>query len=118
MDEAVVNHEPVGAWTFMRCEDRLTIQRERTDRAWQLVVDSLSSRLFTFADLAQLMVFQNDMEALLVRTGWSLADFTPDRRRGRDRRGSPRENNDRRRWWTDVVRCVREPRISRRRPTR
>jgi hypothetical protein len=44
------------------------------------------------------------MEAFLVRTGWSLADFTPDRRGGDDRRDLPREDNDRRRWWTDVVR--------------
>jgi hypothetical protein len=41
------------------------------------------------------------MEQFLVRTGWSLVAFSPERRRYQDRRGFPRVNPDRRRWWTD-----------------
>ena len=100
--------EPLGAWTFARADDRLTIRREWQEHAWQLaIIDNRSSRVFTFPDLARLVTFQHDMEAFLVRTGWSLAQFMPDRRDGGDRRGFPRENNDRRRWWTDVVPGVR-----------
>jgi hypothetical protein len=105
MDEPVVASELDAAWTFRRRDDRLTIRREQSEQAWQLVVvEGGRSRVFTFTDLARLVVFQHDMEAFLVRTGWSLADFTPDRRGSRDRRGFPRDGNDRRRWWTDVVR--------------
>jgi hypothetical protein len=43
------------------------------------------------------------MEAMLVQTGWSFVEFSPDQRAGRDRRGWPRLPNDRRRWWTDGV---------------
>ena len=38
----------------------------------------------------------------LLRTGWLLLTYAPDRRR-RDRRRFPRATNDRRRWWTDGV---------------
>jgi hypothetical protein len=91
--------------TFRRRQDVLAISRERTDQGYQLVVTECGHpRTFGFNDLARLTAFQRDMEAFLVRTGWSLADFTPDRRTGDDRRDLPREDNDRRRWWTDVVR--------------
>ena len=91
------------SWTFQRQGERLQISRQRSDEAWQLTVQGDGpARVFTFADCAQLVRFQTDMEALLVQTGWSLAAFMPDRRRYTDRRDFPRENNDRRRWWTDV----------------
>jgi hypothetical protein len=80
MDEAIIGCDVVAAWTFSRRDDRLTIRREQIEQGWQLVViDSGRSRLFAFTDPARLMVFQRDMEAFLVRTGWSLADFTPAR---------------------------------------
>jgi hypothetical protein len=91
--------------TFRRRQDVLAISRERTDQSYQLVVTECGrDRTFSFSDLARLTTFQRDMEAFLVRTGWTLADFTPERRTGDDRRDLPREDNDRRRWWTDVVR--------------
>ena len=90
--------------TFRRRQDVLAVSRERTDQGYQLVVTECGRpRTFGFNDLARLTTFQRDMEAFLVRTGWSLADFTPDRRAGDDRRDLPREDNDRLRWWTDVV---------------
>jgi len=91
------------SWTFQRQGERLQISRQRTDGGWQLTVQGDGpARVFTFADCTQLVRFQSDMEALLVQTGWSLAAFMPDRRRYTDRRDFPRENNDRRRWWTDA----------------
>src|ERR1700726_3534572 len=90
--------------TFRRRQDVLAISREQTDQGYQLVVTECGrARTFGFNDLARLTIFQCDMEAFLVRTGWSLADFTPDRRAGDDRRDLPREDNDRRRWWTAAV---------------
>jgi hypothetical protein len=95
--------EILAAWTFKRQDERLVIHREMSgDGALQLTVDQNGNpRAFRFANSDRLMTFQNDMEAFLVRTGWSLENFTPDRRRA-DRRGFPRETCDRRRWWTDV----------------
>jgi hypothetical protein len=91
--------------TFRRRQDVLAISRQQTDQGYQLVVTECGRpRTFSFNDLTRLTTFQHDMEAFLVRTGWALADFAPDRRTGDDRRDLPREDNDRRRWWTDVVR--------------
>ena len=95
----------LAVWTFRRRDDVLALSREQTDEGYQLVVmDCGHPRTFGFRNLERLIHFQHDMEAFLVRTGWRLADFTPDRRGGDDRRDLPREDNDRRRWWTDVVR--------------
>ena len=95
----------LAVWTFRRREDVLALSREQTDEGYQLVVTECGRpRTFGFSSLERLVHFQHDMEAFLVRTGWRLADFTPDRRDGDDRRNLPREDNDRRRWWTDVVR--------------
>jgi hypothetical protein len=97
----------LGVWTFQRREDRFTIQRDAGESGFELLVsENGRARTFQFDDFERLVVFQCDMEAFLVRTGWSLADFTPDRRRA-DRRSFPRVTTDRRRWWTDVWRVHR-----------
>jgi hypothetical protein len=94
----------LGAWTFQRRDDRFTIQRHAGEEGFELhVTDNSGERTFRFRDFDRLVVCQSDMETFLVRTGWSLADFTPDRRRA-DRRRFPRITSDRRRWWTDVWR--------------
>jgi hypothetical protein len=67
-----------------------------------MVTENGTPRSFFFSDLDRLVAFQADMEAFLVRSGWSLLGFSPDRRRGRDRRHFPRPT-ERRRWWTDGV---------------
>jgi hypothetical protein len=95
----------LAEWIFHRQHDILALRREQTDEGYQLVVtESGQPRTFSFHELDRLVIFQTDMEAFLVRTGWSLADFTPDRRSGVDRRDFPRIDNDRRRWWTDPQR--------------
>jgi hypothetical protein len=90
-------------WTFCRRTDKLQLRREETPTGVHLViVENGTSRSFAFTDLDRLAAFQSDMEAFLIRTGWTFAAFSPDRRTGRDRRQMPRLT-ERRRWWTDGV---------------
>ena len=89
------------AWTFRRRDDQLLLRREQTPSGVNLVVvENGTSRSFAFSDVERLVCFQSDMEAFLVRTGWTFVAFTPERRTGRDRREMPRMT-ERRRWWTD-----------------
>jgi hypothetical protein len=89
-------------WIFERSGERLEIRRQSIPQGQQLtVVREGGSSSYEFADATGLVNFQNDMEAMLVQTGWSFVEFSPDHRTGRDRRGWPRMPNDRRRWWTD-----------------
>lgn len=106
MDGSVSGVELLASWMFRRRDDQLTIERQRTeDGTFQLVIiENGRPRSFVFTDFERLVLFQSDMESFLVRTGWSLAGFHPDRRTGADRRQFPRTNPDRRRWWTDVPR--------------
>jgi hypothetical protein len=95
MDEAV--------WTFRRRSEQLQLRREETPTGVHLViVENGTHRSFAFTGLDRLIAFQSDMEAFLIRTGWTFAAFAPDRRTGRDRRQMPRLT-ERRRWWTDGV---------------
>jgi hypothetical protein len=90
-------------WTFRRADEQLVLQRRQTADGMALVIttnDGVST--IPFNDPAALNTFQRDMEEVLVHTGWTLQQFSPERRT-RDRRGFPRETNDRRRWWTDSV---------------
>jgi hypothetical protein len=89
-------------WTFDRQGERLIVQRDTRDGtscALIVTADGLS-RTLEFPELAALVRFQTDMDTFLLRTGWLLMNYAPDRRR-RDRRRFPRVTNDRRRWWTD-----------------
>lgn len=95
----------VAEWTFQRRSDRCVVRRiPHADGSGVLeVCDNGRTRTYTFSELDRLIAFQENMEAFLVRTGWALESFMPERRRGRDRRRMPRIDNDRRRWWTDPV---------------
>jgi hypothetical protein len=99
------NHESrlIAAWTFRRRAQRLTLQQQRHEGGGflLLVVEDGQPRSYTFSDVERLVAFQSDMEESLIRTGWSLDSFTPERRSGRDRRRMPRTEVNRRRWWTD-----------------
>jgi len=96
-----------SVWTFGRREERVRLRREETTAGVLLVVDENGApRSYAFNDLASLVAFQSDMEAFLVRTGWSLLEFSPDRRTGLDRRHFPRIS-ERRRWWTDGTESIR-----------
>jgi hypothetical protein len=65
-----------------------------------IIVGEGKPRAYRFNEMMDLVNFQCDMEALLLKTGWSLVEFSPERRRGRERRTWPRMT-ERRRWWTD-----------------
>ena len=91
-------------WTFDRQGEQLIVQRDTRDGAAcaLIVTRGGESRTIEFAELPALVRFQSDMDTFLLRTGWLLLAYAPDRRR-RDRRRFPRATNDRRRWWTDGV---------------
>jgi len=94
-------------WLFGRDGQTVKIERlvDADDDAPVLVITANDDppRTYAFDSLVALVRFQSDMEEFLVTTGWSLLEFFPERRAGRDRRGFPRID-ERRRWWTDALR--------------
>jgi hypothetical protein len=88
-------------WTFEREGQRLSLARDTADTPILIVLTAVDRpRRYQFDDLSKLIRFQADMETFLLRTSWAFERFSPETRRGRDRRGFPRLD-DRRRWWTD-----------------
>lgn len=88
-------------WTFGKGQERLSLGRQSESGAFVVARPDDEVREYSFTDTARLLAFQSDMEAFLLKTGWTLLAFSPERRRrSRDRRGFPRLA-DRRRWWTD-----------------
>jgi len=107
-----------SAWTFHRGDERLTLVRRETDEGLDLLVSgAFAPRSYHFREEAALVKFQGDMEEFLLKTGWSLAHFSPERR-VQDRRGFPRVDVDRRRWWTDGWRLFQNSRLAHRRNKR
>ena len=98
-------------WTFVRGEDdeeQLTIVRVVDgDRVTVTVTTAGTSRSMQFTSPEAARVFQADMEAFLIKTGWSFVRFSPERRTGADRGSAPRVR-DRRRWWTDGMITVKQ----------
>ena len=92
-------------WTFERGTQRLTVMRARDCDPLVLTVmlEGGTPRCYEFDYEYALMRFQTNMETFLLKTGWALAGFSPERRRGRDRRSFPRIDDERRRWWTDGI---------------
>jgi hypothetical protein len=105
-----------AAWTFRKGAEELTLSRRANgDRLVLIVAKPDGQREMCFSSDEALHRFQSDMESFLVRTGWSLASFSPERRSSHDRRSFPRETNDRRRWWTDATSEVQLPGSKRKR---
>ena len=98
--------EPLAGveWTFRRKAERVIVRREEhgDGEVWLSITDRMKERSYAFDSLDQVVKFQSNMEAFLVRTGWILEAFSPERRSGRDRRRMPRIDYERRRWWTDA----------------
>jgi hypothetical protein len=89
-------------WTFTRDRQRLEIRRTPADEGILLGIHGDDPpRTTFFTDIDRLASFQHDFEAFLLATGWTFESFSPDRRRGRERRHFSRLLTDRRRWWTD-----------------
>ena len=108
-------------WTFERAAERLIVRRRTEPDAFNIEIESSDGvpRVHRFDEEHQFLVFQSDLQYMLVHSGWTLVEFEPDRRKGRDRRGFPRKLNDRRRWWTDGAQAVKTPSPrSRRKQTR
>ena len=86
-------------WTFGKDNERISLGRQ-SDSCVLIVVRARDEVCeYHFADVAALHIFQADMEAFLMRTGWSQLKYFPERRgRDRDRRRLPRLA-ERRRWW-------------------
>ena len=104
------------AWTFHRNGQQLTMQRREVDQGYELELTGPGDpRAYRFDQMTALVKFQSDMEQFLIKTGWSLEEFSPDRRTGQDRRTFPRVDLDRRRWWTDGLRLFQMSISSRRR---
>jgi hypothetical protein len=91
-------------WVFTRGQERLELHRDETVDGPFLVIEKTGAppRTYQFKDITTLINFQCDMEALLLNTGWSFVQFSPEQRTGLERRKWPRMA-DRRRWWTDGV---------------
>lgn len=104
-------HEPITSgvndeqvWIFARGDERLCLRRTSDGQRCFLGVDGVGDpRAYEFPDIDALQRFQEDFEKLLLGTGWTFVSFSPDRRRGRERRHFSRLLTDRRRWWTDTV---------------
>ena len=100
--------EQTAHWLFGRGDHKVKIERggasdgEEADLTLIITANDDPPRRYAFPDLISLTRFQADMEEFLVTTGWSLLEFFPERRSGRDRRTFPRIN-ERRRWWTDAL---------------
>jgi hypothetical protein len=73
-------------WTFTRGACRAEMRRQPTDDGILLVLSGDGPRRsYFFRDLQALVSFQDELEAHLVRTGWSLAAFEPERRTREER---------------------------------
>jgi len=102
-----------ATWVFERVGQRIELQRRETENGALLMISGAGApRSYQFDDEIALVRFQNDMEALLLKTGWSFNEFLPDRRSVADRRTWPRLT-ERRRWWTDGLLRQYIPRRSR-----
>jgi hypothetical protein len=107
-------------WMFERATERLIVRRRIEADAFELEIESNDGvpRVHRFEEEDKFLDFQNDLQYMLVHSGWTLLEFAPDRRTGQDRRGFPRKHNDRRRWWTDGAQAVKSPKRGRRKQSR
>ena len=86
-----------GVWTFEKDRASLSLERHgQGDEVVLVVRQPEGARELPFENLEALEQFQDTMETFLLRTGWTLASFSPERRTALDRRTFPRITNDRR----------------------
>jgi hypothetical protein len=84
-------------WTFGKGKDRISLGRRSESRVLVVVRARDQVREYRFADVSSVRAFQTNMEAFLRKTGWTLLQYAPERRRrDRDRRHLPRLNERRR----------------------
>jgi hypothetical protein len=74
-------------WVFVRHEQRLELRRRQAPAGPMFEIDGDGPpRTYSFTSLDALTTFHRDMELFLIRTGWSLVGYSPERRVLRDRR--------------------------------
>src|SRR6476646_9644116 len=83
--------DDVQVWTFERGSERLIVRRRTEPDAFAIEIETGDGvpRAHRFEEEDQFLVFQSDLQYMLVHSGWTLVEFEPDRRKGRDRRGFP-----------------------------
>ena len=83
-------------WVFVRGGERIELCRSADPTSTEATVsDGGATRAFTFANRAAVVAFHAGFEQALIQTGWKLATFEPERRRGGDRRVVPRTSERR-----------------------
>ena len=88
--------------TFGKGKERISLGRRSESGVLVVVRGRDQVREYRFSDTSSLRTFQSDMEAFLRKTGWTLLEYSPERRRrDRDRRRFPRLG-ERRRWLADT----------------
>ena len=88
-------------WTFGKGKQRISLGREAESNVLVVVRGRDQLREHRFKDAAELHVFQSDMEAFLRRTGWTLLEFHPERRRRNPDSRRSKHLKERRRFWTE-----------------
>ena len=89
-------------WTFGKGKERISLGRGPESDVLVVVRARDQVCEYRFADGSSLRAFQADMEAFLRKTGWTLLEYSPERRRqDQDRRHFPRLG-ERRKWWVDT----------------
>jgi hypothetical protein len=79
-------------WVFGRADDRIELQRDSASSARELTCQSLTERrTFSFPTRHELIDFQVAFESHLIASGWTLLNFSPERRSGMERRYQPRD---------------------------
>jgi hypothetical protein len=92
--------EPIEVvWTLARQDQRLSLHRERTECGFWLIEDRPGAGIdaYFFPDIASLIRQETDLVTARQQDGWSLIEFSPERRSGVDRRQEAR-GPDRRQW--------------------
>jgi hypothetical protein len=85
-------------WIFQLGDRKMYAQRPDRRNRVQLVIwgTDVADRVYSFTDEVALVDFLSDFEATSVAEGWLLVDFIPERRKGLDRRATPRAGDRRR----------------------
>jgi hypothetical protein len=85
-------------WTFARGNERLQLRHANTDQGLLLIEqhDDLPERSYFFQDVNPLVLFEHELIARLQQTGWTLVEFSPERRTGAERRQTGRAGHERR----------------------
>jgi hypothetical protein len=82
-------------WVYDRHGERLTIQRDE-NLTLTVTGSGEHDRAYSFENVQELVGFQAGFERHLIGSGWSLVSFSPERRRGVERRAIPRKTERRR----------------------